>query len=92
MDQLPLGLAGDPGLRPRLVARWLGLTRDTLPALAREGGWRLRHDHRFLRVCLDAAVGGRWDRRFPPPALRRAPDDILARAVAVAERVAADPA
>jgi hypothetical protein len=91
LDQLPLGLAGDPGLRAALVARWLRLTREALPAMARQGGWRVRHDHCFMRICLDAAAGGRWDRRFPPPAIRRAPDDVLARAVAVAERIAAEP-
>ncbi len=77
--------------RADLVARWLELSRGVLPAMARQGGWRLRHDHCFMRVCLDTAVGGRWDLAFPAPAIRRAPAGVLARAVAVAERIAADP-
>lgn len=59
--------------------------------MAAARGWRLRHDHCFQRVCLDAACGRRWDLCVPPPAVRRMDDAALARAVAVAERIAADP-
>lgn len=50
-------------------------------------GWPIRHDHCFMRVCLDAAVGRRWHEAIRRPATRHAPDAVLARAVALAERV-----
>ena len=54
--------------------------------------WPIRHDHCFMRVCLDAALGVRWDRVVRRPAIRHLTDAQLAAAVAVAERIVADPA
>lgn len=76
--------------RPALEARWLHLTRVTLPALASARVWPVSADHCFQRILLDHAVGGRWyDHVAGRPAYAHIPADALARAVAVAEAVAA---
>ena len=54
--------------------------------------WPIRHDHCFMRVCLDHAVGRRWDEVIQRPAIRHLTDDQLARAVGIAEHVVRDPA
>lgn len=59
--------------------------------MAGEQGWPIRLDHCFMRVCLDAAMGRRWDEAVRRPAIRHLDDAGLRRAVAVAERIAADP-
>lgn len=74
------------------MARWLDLTRRVLPGMAQAEAWPVRLDHCFMRVCLDHAVGQPWHQRVCRPAVRHLDDDGLRRAVAVAERVAADPA
>ena len=69
---------------------WLALTRDTLPALSRERGWPVHADHCFQRILLDHACGGRWyDHIAARPAYRHAGDDVLERAVALAQAVIA---
>ncbi len=78
--------------RDQLAARWLDLTRRVLPGMAQAEGWPIRLDHCFMRVCLDHAIGQPWHQRVRRPAIRHLDDDELRRAVAVAERVAADPA
>ena len=75
--------------RRLLRARYLELTRETLPARARADGWPLRFDHCFQRVALDNAVGDRWYDAVPGrPAIDHLTDAQLAAAVAVAERIA----
>ena len=46
--------------RGALVARWFALTRERLPALARERDWPVSEDHCFMRILLDNACGGVW--------------------------------
>jgi hypothetical protein len=71
-------------------ARWLALTRETLPALSRARGWPVSADHCFQRILLDHACGGRWyDHIATRPAYRHADDAILDRAIALGEAVAA---
>jgi hypothetical protein len=45
-----------------------------------------------MRVCLDAAFGQPWHDAVRRPAVRHMTEAELARAVSVAEGVAADPA
>lgn len=45
-----------------------------------------------MRVCLDDALGVRWDTVVQRPATRHLTDAQLAAAVATAERIANDPA
>ncbi|TKD50864.1 GCN5-related N-acetyltransferase [Sphingomonas baiyangensis] len=69
-----------------MEARWLDLTRRTLPGLAQERGWPVTADHCFQRILLDAACGGCWyDHVEGRPAYARADAALLARAVALAE-------
>ena len=80
-----------PG-RAELEARWLELTRETLPALAVDRpDWPIRLDHCFMRVCLDAAVGARWDTRVRRPAIRHLTDEQLAQAVDYAQCIRTTP-
>ena len=70
--------------------RWLALTREELPALARARGWPVRADHCFQRILLDHACGGRWyDHIAGRPAYRHADDAVLARAIALGEAAVA---
>lgn len=72
--------------RAALEARWLDLTRRTLPAVARERGWPVAADHCFQRILLDNAFGGVWyDHVAGRPAYAHADPVALARAVALGE-------
>jgi len=77
--------------RAQLEAEWLHLTREALPAIARDRpDWPVRLDHCFQRILLDQAVGGRWyDHVVGRPAYRHLPPEVLARAVSLARAVAA---
>ena len=77
--------------REVLLSRWLTLTRETLPAMAAGERWPIRLDHCFMRVCLDTAMGRRWDEVVRRPAVRHLSEAELARAVEVAEAVVRDP-
>ena len=74
-----------------LVQRWLALTREVLPALAVERRWPIRLDHCFMRVCLDTALGVRWDMVVRRPAIRHLDHAQLRRAVSQAEAIVAEP-
>jgi hypothetical protein len=84
--------AAPSAMRADAVARWLHLTRVVLPGLAGTHRWPIRHDHCFMRVCLDLAIGAPWHQQVRRPAIRHLEDAQLARAIALAERIAADPA
>ncbi len=84
--------AAPSAARADSVARWLHLTRVVLPALAATHRWPIRNDHCFMRVCLDLAIGAPWHQRVRRPAIRHLDDAQLARAIALAERIAAEPA
>lgn len=68
-----------------LVAQWTGLVRHTLPNMAARCGWPISHDHCFMRVCLDAALGAPWHALVRRPAIRHLTDAQLSAAIAVAE-------
>ena len=75
-----------------MVAHWLDLTRRVLPGMAGAARWPICLDHCFMRVCLDHALGQPWHERVRRPAIRHLGDDDLRRAIAVAERIADNPA
>ena len=77
--------------RDALLDRWNDLTRRVLPGMAAAEGWPIRLDHCFMRVCLDTAFGRPWHEVVRRPAVRHMTEAELARAVAVAERIAAAP-
>ena len=60
--------------------------------MAAAHAWPIRLDHCFMRVFLDHAAAGQWDRTIPRPAIRHMPLPALHRAVAAAEATIADPA
>ena len=84
--------APDPFTGGALLVRWFDLTRRVLPGMAAAEGWPIRLDHCFMRVCLDAAFGRPWHEAVRRPAVRHMTEAELARAVAVAERIVANPA
>ena len=45
-----------------------------------------------MRICLDAAIGTPWTRHVAAPAIRTMSASQLEAAIAVAERIVADPA
>lgn len=77
--------------RDALLDRWNDLMRRVLPGMAAAEGWPIRLDHCFMRVCLDTAFGRPWHEVVRRPAVRHMTEAELARAVAVAERIAASP-
>ena len=77
--------------RDALLDRWKRLTRDILPGMAAGQRWPIRLDHCFMRVCLDTALGARWDTLVRRPAIRHLSDAQLGRAVAQAEAIVARP-
>lgn len=85
------GCDGRGEARAALLARWFVLMREVLPGMAAWQEWPISRDHCFMRVCLDAAVGVRWDGVVRRPAVRHLTDAQLAAAVAVAEGVVAEP-
>ncbi|MEH3103672.1 MAG: GCN5-related N-acetyltransferase [Sphingomonas phyllosphaerae] len=87
MADLPHFRAG----RDARERRWLTLTRETLPHLARSRDWPVLADHCFQRILLDHACGGRWyDHISRRPAYAHAPDAVLDAAIALGEAVAND--
>ena len=60
--------------------------------MSRVNGWPIRLDHCFMRVCLDAAIGQRWDEVVARPATRHLTAAQLGRAVRAAEAIVNDPA
>ncbi len=81
-----------PSSRTALLSCWDQLTRRTLPAMARAERWPVRVGQGFMRVCLDTAIGRRWDEVVPGPPLRHLTNDQLSEAVRMAEAIVADPA
>jgi hypothetical protein len=77
--------------RTGLVARWLELTRVTLPGLASRHGWPIALDHCFMRVCLDNSLGRPWREAVRAPAIRHLTAAQLRAAIAIAERIVAEP-
>jgi hypothetical protein len=75
-----------------LEARWLALMREVLPGMAAAEGWPIRLDHCFMRVCLDAALGRPWHEAVRRPAIRHLTAEQFGKAVAIAERIRAEPA
>lgn len=82
---------GAPMGRAAMVAHWLDLTRRILPGLAKGAGWPIQLDHCFMRVCLDHAIGQPWHQRVQRPAIRHLTDEQLGTAIAIAERIVAEP-
>ena len=78
--------------RDELLARYRRLVLAELPARARQERWVVTADHCFGRIVLDHAVGGRWYDVLgrARPAFAALDDEQLARAVGLAERVAAE--
>ena len=85
-----MGSSDDGNARAQLEARWIELTRRTLPSLAASRDFPVRHDHCFQRILLDAACEGPWyDHVSGRPAYRAIDSERLERATELAQAVAA---
>ena len=72
--------------RDQLEKRWLSLTREEMPSVARARGWPVVFDHCFQRILLDNAAGRVWYEVIEKrPAYRHAPDALLRDAVELGE-------
>ena len=88
---LIVGGEGETEDQGRRVARWLALTRVTLPGVAVEHRWPIRLDHCFMRVLLDNAVGGVWHHTIARPAIKHADAETLERAIGLGEGAIREP-
>lgn len=71
------------------VARYLHLTKEVMPKMARESGtgWPVVNDHCFQRIVLDAVSGGVWYDHIARPAYRNMSRAQALRAVALCEKI-----
>ena len=71
------------------ISRYMRLTREVLPRMAREPGrnWPVREDHCFQRIVLDAVCGGVWHTKIPRPAYRHLSTNQARLAVALCEDI-----
>ena len=73
------------------VARYLHLTKDVMPKLAKDGRrWPVVNDHCFQRIVLDAVCGGTWYDHLDRPAYRNMTREQAERAVGLCEDIIAD--
>lgn len=87
---LPFTIAALPA-RAAFKARWLLLTHEVLPRMAKRYNWPISQNHCFMRVCLDASLGAPWHTVVKQPALHQMTDAQLQDAIAVAERLVETP-
>ena len=73
-----------------LVSAYLHLTKEVLPALARNGrrNWPVSDDHCFQRIILDHVCGGVWYEYLDRPAYKNLTADQAQRAVKLCEDIA----
>ena len=73
-----------------LVSAYLHLTKEVLPALARNGqrNWPVSDDHCFQRIILDHVCGGVWYEYLDRPAYKNLTKDQVQRAVKLCEDIA----
>lgn len=85
--RLPLGDLDDA--REEAIARYLHLTKDVMPTLARnpDRAWPVVNDHCFQRIVLDAVSGGVWYDHIARPAYRNMTTDQAQRAVKLCEDI-----
>lgn len=75
-----------------LVSRYLILTKEVMPQMARDAGsrWPVRNDHCFQRIVLDTVCNGVWNEHLARPAYRHLSHDQALRAVQVCEDIIAN--
>ncbi len=77
--------------RSSLVERYLHLTRQVMPFLARTQmtRWPVRSDHCFQRIVLDTVCGGVWYDCIDRPAYRHLTIEQADQAVALCDQIIA---
>lgn len=81
----------DQDPRAQALARYLELTREVMPRVARSGkvAWPVVHDHCFQRIVLDAICGGVWYDHIAKPAVRHMTSAQAQEAVRLCEAILA---
>ncbi|MEM1233728.1 MAG: hypothetical protein AAGH70_06340 [Pseudomonadota bacterium] len=69
------------------IERYLTLTREILPSLAKQRGWPVTADHCFQRIILDTVCGGVWYNHIAKPAVRNMTPDQARAACTLAEGI-----
>ena len=69
--------------RRDLINKYLYLTREVLPSLARSKRttWPVRNDHCFQRIVLDNLCGGVWYNYLDRPAYKHLTNEQAKRAI-----------
>ncbi|RKE95985.1 hypothetical protein [Sulfitobacter guttiformis] len=72
-----------------LVSRYMMLTKEVMPKMAREGAanWPVRNDHCFQRIVLDNVCGGPWFDHIARPAYKNLSRDQAMRALRLCESI-----
>lgn len=78
-------------LQDTAVDRYLHLTKNVLPRMARSGtvNWPVVNDHCFQRIVLGAVCGGVWYDTIDRPAYKHLTADQAHQAVALCEAIIA---
>lgn len=71
------------------IQRYLRLTKDTLPEMARGShlDWPVKADHCFQRIVLDNLFGGAWYEYLNAPAYKHMNSEQAKAAVALCEAI-----
>ncbi|MEL7254826.1 MAG: hypothetical protein AAFZ04_07580 [Pseudomonadota bacterium] len=87
--RLPLGDLDDA--REEAIARYLHLSKDVMPTMARnpDRAWPVVNDHCFQRIVLDAVSGGVWYDHIARPAYRNMTKEQAEKAVTLCEGIIA---
>lgn len=87
--RLPLGDVDET--REAALARYLHLTKEVMPQLARAGGtgWPVVNDHCFQRIVLDCICQGVWYDHIARPAYQNMTVAQAKQAVALCEDIIA---
>ncbi|WP_425039500.1 hypothetical protein [Primorskyibacter sp. S187A] len=80
----------EPNTHGDLIDAYLHLTKEVLPALARDPhrDWPVREDHCFQRIVLDTLCGGVWYAHLERPAYKHLTHDQAQRAVDLCHAIA----
>ena len=86
---MTLDMDSDQNIRVQLVERYLHLTQNVMPEMARtqKSDWPVRNDHCFQRIVLDAISGGIWYDHISRPAYKHLNFDQAQRAVQLCEEI-----
>lgn len=89
--ELDLTTPAQPPRTADMVSRYMTLTKDVMPRLARttHSDWPVRNDHCFQRIVLDTICGGVWYDHLHRPAYKNLTFQQAERAVWLCDKIIA---